>query len=68
MAYTQADLDAIRAAIATGALTVRFPDGKYIEYRSLADMQAIESKIAGEVNTGTTSRVRQLRVVSCKGL
>lgn len=70
MAYTQADLDVIRAAIATGATTVRFPDGKFIEYRSLADMRAIEADIAAEVNadSSVSTRVRQMRIVACKGL
>lgn len=77
MAYTQSDYDtdvaslaALRKAKATGAKTVRFPNGNFIEYRSLSEMNQEESSILARINafTGTTSRVRQLRVVSCKGL
>jgi hypothetical protein len=52
MAYTQADLDAIKAAIATGALRVKFgsgPDSREVEYRSLSDMNATLAQIEAEV-------------------
>ena len=44
--WTQADLDAINAAIATGAMEVRFADGRLVKYRSLADMRSIRDEIA----------------------
>lgn len=37
MAFSQANLDAIEAAIASGALTVKFGD-REVQYRSMADM------------------------------
>lgn len=40
MAYTQNQLNALEAAIAEGALTVKYQD-KSVEYRSLADMLKI---------------------------
>lgn len=43
---TQADLDAINDAIDTGALEVRFADGRLVKYRSLADMRSIRDEIA----------------------
>jgi hypothetical protein len=59
MAYTQADLDAIRKAMASGARRVRYPDGSDIEYRSLAEMQQAEAMIKAEVSppaAGSSSR------------
>lgn len=39
MAFSQADIDQLRAAIATGALQVRYADGSMVTYRSLREMQ-----------------------------
>jgi hypothetical protein len=39
--YTQQQLDALRAAISTGMLRVRYAD-RDVEYRSLNDMQRLE--------------------------
>lgn len=41
MTWSQIDIDALKAAIATGALTVTYPDGRSITYRSLRDMREI---------------------------
>ena len=60
MPYTQADLDTIDAAIATGAKRVRFgsgPDAQEVEYRSLAEMRSARDMVAGVVN-GTASGPR----------
>ncbi|GJD65166.1 phage head-tail joining protein [Methylobacterium frigidaeris] len=46
MAWTTADLDAINAAIASGARKVRFADNREVEYRTLADMRSIRDEIA----------------------
>lgn len=43
MAWTQDDLTALEAAIATGALRVGYADGKSVTYRSLEEMAAIRS-------------------------
>lgn len=52
MAWTQADADALKRAIALGALDVQYPDNSRVQYRSLADMKAtlamIEAEVAGE--------------------
>lgn len=48
MAYTQADLDALRAAKASGAKSTRFgagPDSREVEWRTLAELNAIEAEI-----------------------
>lgn len=54
--WTQADLDAIKAAMATGALSVRYSDGRSVTYRSLAEMRATYTMIADEV-VGRSPRV-----------
>ena len=48
MAYTQADLDALDAAIAGGELTVKTQD-RMVQYRSLAEMDQIRAKIAASL-------------------
>lgn len=53
MAYTQADLDNLDKAIATGAKRVRFGTGENAhetEFRDLDQMLAIRSLIAAEVS------------------
>lgn len=49
MAFTQADLDAVNSAIASGELTIKH-NGRETTYRSIADLlaakKAIESDIA----------------------
>lgn len=60
MAYTQADLDAIKAAIATGAKKVKFRD-KEVEYNSIEELlqaqAAIESELGQSVSTRRPSRL-----------
>jgi hypothetical protein len=60
MAYTQADADALRKAIAQGASRVQFQD-RSVTYRSLDEMRQIlaliENELAGAV--GGKRRVRQ---------
>jgi len=51
MAYSQTDLDAIRAAIASGNLTVKIND-RLVTYRSLDDLFRIEDRIEGDLNAG----------------
>ncbi|MEM9681650.1 MAG: hypothetical protein AAF942_00155 [Pseudomonadota bacterium] len=64
MAYTQAQVDALEEAIASGALQVRYAD-RTVMYRSLDEMERILSRMKAEVN-GTT-RTRQVRVNAEKG-
>lgn len=71
MAYTQADLDAVKAAVialATGqrVTSVTFSSGKSVQYgpASLPDLRALESSIASELG----GKRRQLLVSSRKGL
>jgi hypothetical protein len=51
--YTQEDIDALKAAIATGAKKVKFgsgPDSREVEYRSRADMLATLDDMLAEVS------------------
>lgn len=58
MAYTQADLDALKKAIASGAQRVRYADGSEILYRSMAEMEAALAKITAEVSPSATGNGR----------
>lgn len=49
MAYTQADIDALKASIKQGVLRVRKGD-REIEYRSLAEMREQLAVMENEVN------------------
>lgn len=49
MAYTQADLDAIRAAIVRGEKSVQFAD-RLVVYRSLEELRAAENIVANAVD------------------
>jgi hypothetical protein len=50
MAFTQTDVDALKAALATGALKVRYADGREVTYRSLSDLQRAIAIAAAEVS------------------
>lgn len=57
MAYTQDDIDALKAAIATGAQKVTFgsgPDSRTVEYRSLDAMRSILADMIAEVSPANT--------------
>lgn len=57
MAYTQAQIDALKKAIASGVLTVRHGD-EQVTYRSLAEMQAALKAMEGEVNPDSVAMRR----------
>lgn len=63
MAFTQAQVDALRASIATGALTVRDAAGNLITYRSLQDMRDLLALMEAEV-AGTTRNRRTVATFS----
>lgn len=60
--WVQADIDALKAAIASGILTVRYdgPPGRTITYQSLAEMRSLlaemVAEVAGEAGTRTGYR------------
>lgn len=39
MAFTQADVDTIKKAIASGVARVDFSDGRRVDYRTVADLK-----------------------------
>ena len=49
MAYTQAQIDTLKKAIASGVLIVRHGD-EQVTYRSLAEMRRVLADMEGEVN------------------
>jgi hypothetical protein len=62
--FTQSDLDAINAAIASGELTVRSSDGKQVTYRSMDELLKARQTIEGDLAANRTQqRVRTGRFV-----
>lgn len=56
--WTQADIDSLRAAVASGILTVAYdgPPRRQITYQSLDAMRALLAEMTSEVNGTTTFR------------
>lgn len=50
MAYTQSDLDALRAAKTSPVAKVRYSDGREVTYRSLSEIIAAEKAVEAELN------------------
>ncbi len=59
-AYTQAQLDALRKAIASGAREVEYNDSHRVKFHSLAEMERLERKMAAVV----TGKKRKRRSVA----
>ena len=59
MAFTQDDIDRLKAAIGTGASRVRYADNREVQYRSLAEMLSTLSMMEKDVspNSAPISRV-----------
>lgn len=55
MAFTQTDLDAIDAAIASGELTVK-SNGREVTYRSMDDLLKARSTIQAGIAASSTGR------------
>jgi len=49
MAFSQTDVDTLKAAIASGAMRVRYADGREIQYRSQAELERALFLAQGEV-------------------
>lgn len=60
MAFSSADLDTIRSAIATGVMRVRFADGREVSYQSTDQLMAAEKRIAGAL-AGASGSYRRIR-------
>lgn len=72
MAFTQADLDTIEAAMVSGQRRVRL-NGREVEYHSIDQMQKARDLIRNDVNkaaaTGSgVKRPRSFRARTSKGL
>lgn len=67
MAWTQVEIDKLKAAIAQGATKVKFAD-REVTYRSLDEMRETLTMLQGEVSGGERRRPRQIRFVTSKGL
>jgi len=64
MAFTSADLATIDAAIATGALRVKFADGREVVYQTGADLLRVRSLIVGQISASAANPpARMTRVV-----
>jgi hypothetical protein len=65
--WTQEDVDKLKAAVASGILTVRYdgPPGRTITYQSLSEMRALlasmEQDVAREAGTATSYRLAATR-------
>lgn len=61
MSFTTAQVEAMRAAIATGALTVRNANGEMVTYRSLSEMKDVlgmmEASVSGAPRTAYVNPV-----------
>lgn len=67
MAYTQADADALRRAIASGEHTVTY-DGKTVTFRSIKELERALARVESALSAATGGPTRQLRVATRKGL
>lgn len=61
--WTQADIDALRAAMATGALSVTYagPPARSITYRSLAEMDSLLARMERAVHGAKPYRLAKTR-------
>jgi len=66
MAYTQADIDALKAAMASGAKRVRYSDGSEVEYREMDEMKDILRQMRHEVSP-PTKPIRAFRLAYRSG-
>jgi len=62
--FTSDDVDALKRAIATGALRVRYPDGSEVTYRSLAEMRETLRMMAADVALASGSSWSRSSVAS----
>lgn len=66
--WTQADIDNLKAAVASGLLSVRYdgPPGRTIVYQSLAEMRSLLASMQAEVGAASGRRSFR-RVATSKG-
>lgn len=64
MAFSQADIDALKKAIGLGVVKVSYADGRSHEYRSLAQMKEILRMMEADVESGAAAEPRVVTIVS----
>lgn len=68
MAYTQTQLEALQAALASGELEVSH-EGRRVRYRSIAELKDAIAQVQSQLNSQAGKKpVRLIRVASTKGL
>lgn len=64
MAFTATDLAAIETAIATGAMRVKFADGREVTYQTADELLRVRSAMMSDINASSaTPPQRMSRVV-----
>ncbi len=68
--WTQADVDSLKASVASGILTVRYdgPPGRTITYQSLAEMRALLASMQQDVAAASGQTTRYRYAATRKGL
>ncbi|QJP14683.1 hypothetical protein G3545_14140 [Starkeya sp. ORNL1] len=67
MAYTQTDIDRLKAAMAAGVRKVTYSDGKSHEFFSMAEMRAQLARMGNEVSGAAASGAsRSVVLVPCR--
>ena len=66
MAYTQAQLEALQQALASGELRVRFSD-REVTYRSVQELEQAIATVQASLDVTAGTRIRQHRVYTDKG-
>ena len=65
MAYTQTDIDNLKAAVNSGALRVRHSDGREVTYRSIDEIRQLLAVMQSDV--GSATQIRQVFAVTESG-
>lgn len=67
MAWTQTELDALNAAIANGAMTVRYAD-RSVQYRTISEMLQIRSMMMDELGLPSVVKDQMRKFSYSKGI
>lgn len=68
--WTQADVDTLKAAVATGVLSVEYsgPPARRITYHSLAEMRSLLASMVADVGANAGTRKNYTLISTKKGL
>lgn len=58
--FSTRDLDRIKAAIASGALSVRYDDGRMVTYRTMAELAEARAAIERELGASPPAPLRKV--------